>query len=153
MVTGERERRRSCLDWFVANPVIVVRAWRHPLIDRCGFDARDSYVEMFWLPILGPSAVLAVRRLVDWLEQYPDGFDLDLVEFGASVGIRGGTARHAQVNRTLGRLIDFSIARIEAGHLEVHTSVPPVPLRLRRGLPASLRDALVEFDRIRLSTA
>ncbi len=66
------------------------------MIDQCGFDARDAYVETYWLPILGPSAVLAARRIADWLDRQPAGVGIDLVEFGASLGIGIGTGRNTR---------------------------------------------------------
>ncbi len=144
---GGDDRRRSTLDWFVAHPIIEVRPWHDSVIDQCGFDARHVYVETYWLPILGPSAVFAARRFADWLDPHPAGVRIELVEFGASLGIGTGTGRHTQINRTLGRLVDFDLARISGEHLEVHTTFPPVPLRLRRRLPPTLLDALTDHER------
>lgn len=152
-MTAKDDRRRSTLDWLVAHPTSEVRPWHDPVSQQCGFDARHGYVEQFWLPILGPSAVLALRRLADWLDCHPAGVQVDLVEFGSSLGIGTGTGRHTQINRTLGRLVDFGMARITGDHLEVHTMLPPVPPRLRRRLPLSLQDALSDHERSCLDSA
>lgn len=141
------ERRNSNLSWFADHPRFVARSRRDTTIDAVGYDARHGYVEQFWLPVLGPSAVLALRRLADWLDGHPVGVEVELVEFGSSLGIGTGTGRHTQVNRTLGRLIDFGIARIDHDHLEVHTTLPPLPHRLRHRLPLSVLDALAEHER------
>ncbi len=53
----------------------------------------------------------------------------------------------AEINRTIGRLIDFGMARICGAHLEVRTVVPPVPLRVRKRLPPVLADTLADRDR------
>lgn len=145
MITRE-EQRRWMLDWFVAHPSFDVYGWSAQVAGDCRFDARDLYVEMFWLPILGPSSVLAVRRFADLLTNEPGGARIDLVEFGSSLGIGTGTGRHTQINRTLGRLIDFGIARFSEDHLEVHTTLPSVPSGLRRRLPLSLLDALADYE-------
>lgn len=150
---AKEDRRRSTLDWFVSHPTVDLRPLRDPVIDKCGFDARHVYVETYWLPILGPSAVLAARRITDWLDREPAGVSIDLVEFGASLGIGAGTGRHTHINRTLGRLVDFGMARISGDHLEVHMTLPPVPLRLRRRLPLSLLDALSDHERSCLDSA
>lgn len=146
-MTPASERRNSTLDWFVAHPTFCVRPWHDPVIDSLGYDARHGYVESYWLPVLGPSAVLAARRLADRLDLHPAGASIDLVELGASLGIGTGTGRHTQINRTLNRLVDFHLARISGDELEVHTTFPPLPLRLRRRLPLSLLDALAEHER------
>ncbi|MGH9299637.1 MAG: hypothetical protein ACRDZT_06945 [Acidimicrobiales bacterium] len=31
-----------------------VEAWPDPVVDEIGHDPRSSYVEIFWLPVLGP---------------------------------------------------------------------------------------------------
>jgi hypothetical protein len=78
----------------------------------CGFDARSVYVETYWLPILGPSCVLAARRLASWLEAEPDGFEISIVALAGSLGLGSGVGRHAPIVRTLARLADFGIARV-----------------------------------------
>ena len=141
-----KQERRSCtLDWFVAHPTVEVLSWRVSI--AIGFDVRDVYVETYWLPILGPSAVLAARRLTAWLTADPDGVVIDLVELGESLGVGAGTGRHTQINRTLSRLIDFRLARITDDLLEIRTIWPPVPDGLRRRLPLTLLDALDDRDR------
>ncbi len=88
------DRRRTTLDWLVANPVMAVRPWRDEVVEQHGFDARHVYVETFWLPVLGPSAVLALRRFADWMDSRPVGVEVDLVDLGASLGLGAGTGRH-----------------------------------------------------------
>src|SRR3974377_617260 len=51
-------------------------AWEDRALEVVGFDPRSLYVETFWLPILGPSAILLLRRLADRLEAAPSGFAL-----------------------------------------------------------------------------
>lgn len=139
--------RHRAFEWFVAHPTFRVERWSDELVEACGFDVRDRYVEMFWLPIAGPSAVLALRRMADWLDLSPSGAQVDLVELGASLGIGTGTGRQTHINRTLGRIIDFGFARITPAGLEVRTVMPPVPRRMRRRLPLTLFDALTDHER------
>lgn len=143
---ASNDRRRVALDWFVNHPIIAVRPWTGGQDDGCRYDAGDVYVETYWLPILGPSAVLAVRRIAMWLAAEPTGVSIDLVELGASLGVGTGTGRHTQINRTLTRLIDFGVARIAGEDLEVHTTFPSLPRQLRRRLPLSLLDTLEAHD-------
>jgi hypothetical protein len=149
---ASNDRRRVALDWFANHPIMSVRPWPGGSVDGCRYDAGDVYVETYWLPILGPSAVLAVRRIALWLEAEPTGVNIDLVELGASLGVGTGTGRHTQINRTLTRLIDFGVARIAGEHLEVHTTFPPLPTQLRRRLPLSLLDTLAAHERRTLTS-
>ncbi|MFV0526368.1 MAG: hypothetical protein ACK5RL_17935 [Acidimicrobiales bacterium] len=50
---------------------LLVRPWPDPVLDEMGHDPRSAYVEQFWLSILGPSAVLLLRRLARGLERSP----------------------------------------------------------------------------------
>jgi len=36
-----------------------VEAWTDPVVDRVGHDPRSTYVERFWLGVLGPSCTCA----------------------------------------------------------------------------------------------
>ena len=115
-MTTRQDHQRATLDWFVAHPTAQVRRLVETQVkgsvEGCRYDARHVYVETYWLPVLGPSAVLAARRLADLLDRHPAGVSLDLVELGASLGVGTGTGRHTQINRTLNRLVDFHLARI-----------------------------------------
>jgi hypothetical protein len=58
--------------------VLHVVDWSDPVVAALGHDSRSGYVETYWLPVLGPSCTLAARRIADWLEAEPDGFELGL---------------------------------------------------------------------------
>ena len=53
----------------------TVEPWPDPVIDELGHDPRSTYVERFWLPVLGPSTVWFLRRVADELDQRPEGFE------------------------------------------------------------------------------
>ena len=42
-----------------------IEAWDDPIIDRLGHDPRSTYVETYWLGILGPSACWLLRRMAE----------------------------------------------------------------------------------------
>ena len=48
-------------------PSVAVEAWPDPVVDELGHDPRSTYVERFWLPVLGPSTVWFLRRVADGL--------------------------------------------------------------------------------------
>jgi len=95
------------------------------------------YVETFWLPVLGPSATWALRRLAVWLESAPR-FELELATFGHELGLGAGRSRNAPLIRTLGRLAQFGLAAPLADAWCVRRYVPSLPQRLAQRLPAAL---------------
>ena len=54
---------------------IRVMPWPDPVLDAVGHDPRSWYVETFWLPTLGPTALLLLRHLADRFEANPKGID------------------------------------------------------------------------------
>jgi hypothetical protein len=111
------------------------------VIDAVGQDPRSDYVEMFWLPILGPSCILAARRLANRFDAEPEGFQLAMGPFARSLGLGAGTGRHAPVQRTLGRLVDFGMARVGGGCFALRRSFPPLAARHIERLPGHLARA------------
>lgn len=119
---------------------LSVEGWPDPVIDDLGHDPRSAYVERFWLPILGPSTVWFLRRLVDRLDDHPDGFELDLIEAAQAlgVGMRGG--RHSPMLRTVERSCRFGAARMMgATGLAVRRRLAPLTRSQVDRLPAALR--------------
>jgi hypothetical protein len=100
-------------DWLVVHDPLPVRAWIDRIVDTTGVDARSAYVETYWLALLGPSCVLAARRLVAWLDAEPAGFEISLKSLAGTLGLGSGTGRRAAVVRTLARLVDFHLARVD----------------------------------------
>jgi hypothetical protein len=42
-------------------PGLCVEPWHDPVIDEVGHDPRSTYVETFWLPVLGPTTITHVQ--------------------------------------------------------------------------------------------
>ena len=57
--------------------------WTDPVVDLVGFDATSAYVELCWLPTLGPSATWMLRRLAAGFKVNPDGYQVDLVQLAS----------------------------------------------------------------------
>jgi hypothetical protein len=87
-------------DWLVAHEPLPVVALIDPAVDSLGFDARSAYVETYWLAVLGPSCVLAGRRLVAWLEAEPAGFEIPSSRWRAR---SGSAAAPAAMRRSYAR--------------------------------------------------
>ena len=126
--------------WIVNHDPLQVVRLTDPVIDQVGHDVRSSYVETYWLPILGPTAIWVNRRLADWLDDSSadDGIEVSLAELGLVLGISGRVSRHSPLVRTLIRLVDFGVASIGGSTYGVRTTFAPLPLRHLRNLPPSL---------------
>jgi len=99
-------------------------------------DLRSDYVEHCWLPVLGPSAFCLLRRIGEYFDAYPDGFDLDLNAAAIALGLSG---RAQKVRRTCERLVLFQVAQPHGNDvLAVRTLLPPLPFRKERQLPLTL---------------
>jgi len=131
----------AALQWISeADPLPVGVRAAQPT-DRLGYALDDDYVETFWLPILGPSSILALRRLSLWLANSPHGITVPLATLSACLGLGHGTGRHASIVRTLGRLVDFRLVTIDQDRYLVASTVPLLSPRLLRRLPPGLLTA------------
>lgn len=126
--------------WVAQHDPLPIVAWRDPVIDAAGFDPRSDYVETYWLAVLGPSCILAGRRFADWLETCPSGIEIALEDLARSLGLGGGTGRHAAVIRTLDRLVSFGMASVTTDALAARLAYPPLARRQLARLPGYLAD-------------
>ena len=81
------------------------------MVESSGFDALGPYVELFWLPVLGPSATLLLRRLASELRASPDGYDLELDVAARALGLGGVGGRRSPLRRAILRCTRYSVAR------------------------------------------
>lgn len=107
---------------------------------RPGFDARSAYVETYWLAVLGPSSILTLRRLTDWLDEQPTGLQVNQQDLAASLGLGAGLGRHAPLVRTLDRLVKFGAACVAWDAYAVRRTMPPLAERHIRRLPGYLAE-------------
>lgn len=121
---------------------LSVVPWSDPLFDERGFEPRSAYVERFWLPLLGPSTTLLLRRVARGLQERPDGFRLRVPDTARAMGIGNGTGRNSPFVRSVDRACHFGLARhLGPGEVAVRTKVPPLNLRQVERLPLALRSA------------
>jgi hypothetical protein len=133
------EPRRSNA-WIAGHDPLTVVALGDPVIDKLGHTVGSAYVETYWLPILGPSAIWAARRLVYWLDDH-DSVDIPLDALGRSLGLGGGVANNSPVVRTLARLVDFGMAATGGSAYAIRRRFPPLPTRLVDRLPSYLAES------------
>lgn len=116
-----------------------------PVLDRLGHDPRSTYVERFWLPILGPSCLLLLRRLAAELEQQPEGFTLTTAQWAREMGVGMKGGRNGPLWRAVERGCRFGAAQRNGELLAVRRRLPPLTARQIDRLPAELQDAHVQW--------
>jgi hypothetical protein len=122
-------------------PTLVrITPWPDPVLDALGHDARSWYVETFWLPTLGPTALLLLRHLADRFEEEPEGLVLPIADTAAALGLGPRDGTQSPLVRTLHRLQQFDLALVEAPDaIAVRRTLPPVHRRHVRRLPVALQ--------------
>lgn len=87
-------------------------------------DPRSAYVETFWLPVIGPSSTLLIRRLSEQLEEFPEGFELDCVSVSRDLGLGAKLTKRSPFIRTLERCERFGLIRIQGDVLYARRQIP-----------------------------
>lgn len=129
-----------------AHEVLRVTAWVDPVVDSKGHSVNDPYIEMFWLPVLGPTATWLYRRLVAGvLDDNIEFFDVDMADLARSIGVAHTTGRHNPFARALHRCTMFGVVQ-HVAQWPVHTVavrrfLPVLPQRHLHRLPEPLQVA------------
>jgi hypothetical protein len=129
-------------DQHAFNPqhgTLVVAPWNDPVVDAVGHEVRSTYVELFWLNVLGPSAMWALRRLVAGLDRYPLGYELDLAEMAHELGLSYSSATSSTFVRALQRCVLFGVSQPITDGLAVRRRLPPVAARHLARMPEGLQ--------------
>jgi len=125
---------------------LAVKPWSDPILDTLGHDPRSFYVEQFWLPTLGPTAVLLLRHLAHRFDDHPDGVDLPLGQISQCLGLGDRETASSPIVRTLTRLAQFDLAcELGPAEIAVRRNLPPIHRRHVRRLPAELVLAHAEW--------
>ncbi len=141
--------RRSAEPTF-PEQVLGVVGWPDPVLDQLGHDPRSGYVERFWLPVLGPSCLLLIRRLAAELERHPDGFEVESTRWARELGIGMKGGQHGPFWRAVERACRFGAARRNGPRLALRRRLPPLSARQVQRLPESLRLEHAEWVEARL---
>ena len=128
-----------------------VTIWADHPVETTDRSAISGYVEMFWLPVLGPSATFLLRRLGAGLESIPEGFSVGVDDLGRELGLGTSDSKNAPLQRAISRLVHFGLARRNApGELSVRSDVGTLSRRHVSGLPEVLQEAhraIIERER------
>jgi hypothetical protein len=127
--------------WVAGHDPLTVVPLRDPVVEAVGHGPRSGYVESFWLPILGPSAVVAARHLSARLEASPEGVTVSLAVLARQLGLGAGTGRNAPLVKSLARLTVFGLARAEGDVYALRLAFPPLARRHLRRLAPQLVEA------------
>lgn len=119
---------------------VRIEPWPDPVIDAVGHDPRSAYVERFWLPVLGPSAVWLLRHLAAELEARPEGTTIDVADTARALGVGARGGRNSPFARSIERITTFGFARLVGPEeLQVRTALPPLTQRQLQRLPVTLQ--------------
>ena len=128
---------------------LTVSPWPDPVIDRVGVDPCSTYVERYWLGIVGPASVLLIRHLAGRFEDEPDGFVLDLAHTARILGLGTGLGRWGPVQRTVHRCAGFGfVRRWGEDRLLVRRRLPPATRQQLARLPDDVQQ---DHERWRLA--
>ena len=64
--------------WLATHDPTRIVPLVHSVIESVGHETRSTYAETYWLPVIGPSALWALRRLSAWVEAEPSGVEVAL---------------------------------------------------------------------------
>ena len=102
-----------------------------------------AYVERFYLPTLGPSSILLLRRIAGDHRPTPSSgrtIILDLEALAGSMGLGTGTGPNSTIRKTIRRLINFGIIHEDQlGYITIPSHLPPVPPHKQRRWPTELQ--------------
>jgi len=129
--------------------------WIDPIVDEKGFAVNDPYIEMFWLPVLGPTATWLYRRMVSGVMTDSAGVIVDMGELARGIGVAYTHGRHNPFARALHRCMMFGAAQQVATHpihtVAVRRHLPLLPHRHLSRLPEPLQ--IAHHDWIHVPTA
>lgn len=111
-----------------------------------GHDPRSAYVETFWLPLLGPSTTLLMRRLAEEFESSAQGFEVDCLTLSREIGLGSRLTRRAPFVRTVERCVKFNLAELQGDVLHVRRQIPSLSRRQVTKLSARLAQLHEQWD-------
>ena len=136
------------------NDCLHITVWADPLVERLGHDPRSTYVEQFWLGILGPSTVWFLRHCAGQLEVHPAGVELSLPHVASLLGLGHRGGRNSPMARAVTRACRFGCARSTGtGAIDVRRRLPPLNRSQIERLPLVLQQRHHQADEAALRGA
>lgn len=131
---------------------LTIVPWPEPLIDTVGHDPRSLYVETFWLPTLGPTALLLLRHLASRFDESPATFELNVADTSQALGVGHREGANAPIVRSLARLEQFDLACSDprSPTIAVRRNLPPIHRRHLRRLPLTIQRRHAQLAEARL---
>lgn len=131
---------------------LTIQPWPDPVIDTVGHDPRSLYVETFWLPTLGPTALLLLRHLATRFDTRPGPVELPVAEASQALGLGDREGSSSPIVRSLARLETFDLACSDGDTtVAVRRNLPPVQRRHLRRLPLQLQSLHASWTEARLA--
>jgi hypothetical protein len=131
---------------------MLIHPWPDAVIDTIGHDPRSLYAETFWLPTLGPTALLLLRHLATKFDERPGPLELPVAQASVALGLGERAGNSSPIVRSLARLETFELACSD-GHetVAVRRNLPPVNRRHLRRLPEPVQAMHEEWCDARLA--
>jgi hypothetical protein len=131
---------------------LTICPWPDPVLDTVGHDPRSLYVETFWLPTLGPTALLLLRHLATKFEERPGPLELPVAAASQALGLGERAGHSSPLVRSLARLETFDLACSDGRDtVAVRRNLPPANRRHVRRLPAELQASHAAWAEARLA--
>ncbi len=119
--------------------LLEVAPWADPIVEKVGMQPASLYAEYFWLPILGPTAFLLLRRVTLELKQNPSGTQIMLHELNNELGLGPRGGKHGPLWRALLRTKHFGLTMLVGHTLYIRTRLPPLNQHQIAKLPGHLQ--------------
>jgi hypothetical protein len=120
--------------------------WLDPVVERNAHPLHSEYVSRYYLPVLGPSAMWALRLMVADMQSAVDrgadplaGTVIDSREFSHRLGLGSIEGVNAPLIKTLKRLILFDVAIEDGEALAVRRRLPWLNERHLHRFTATMR--------------
>jgi hypothetical protein len=119
--------------------LLTVCRWEVPHSREQWWPIASDYVQLLWLPILGPSSIVLLQRL-DLLIGRTARISISAEELARSLGLGHTPSRGSLLDRSIDRCRDFHLLReLIPGLIEIPRELPPLSNRQLKRLPESLQ--------------